>query len=283
MVNYLTNIPDKSTKQTLCVMLVGLKEKPKTWKDMENCDFYIINGQHNVEANKFIVVEKNGIVEDIRFLEGVNLFHHSEHNVYNMWLIEGSRPLDGRTRIYDNSTKNTPPPLSRNAEFLVTPQSINAAANNTCCSQSYVQHYPRAKITVLRSHMYNKTTVQFRNHIKLDIHRQFHRDATGRDVVTLEGIDICPFAWMKIMGVSLSTFYHIAKFAAVGHAVQNPVNTGLCKLSHTVVATAMLGAILDRHADHMPHKTRVLPSGEKVVAKVLPSNFKWKDQIPLVE
>ena len=44
MVNYLTNIPDKSTKQTLCVMPVRLKEKPKTWKDMENCDFYIING-----------------------------------------------------------------------------------------------------------------------------------------------------------------------------------------------------------------------------------------------
>ena len=53
--------------------------------------------------------------------------------------------------------------------------------------------------------------------------------------------------------------------------------------SHTVVATVTLGAILDRHADHMPHKTRVLPSGEKVVAKVLPSNFKWKDQIPLVD
>ena len=43
MVNYLTNIPDKSTKQTLCVMPVGLKEKPKTWNDMENCNFYIIN------------------------------------------------------------------------------------------------------------------------------------------------------------------------------------------------------------------------------------------------
>ena len=33
----------------------------------------------------------------------------------------------------------------------------------------------------------------------------------------------------------------------------------------------------------MPHKTWVLPSGEKVVAKVSPSNFKWKDQIPLVD
>ena len=33
----------------------------------------------------------------------------------------------------------------------------------------------------------------------------------------------------------------------------------------------------------MPHKSRVLPSGEKIIAKVLPANFKWKDQIPLVD
>ena len=132
--------------------------------------------------------------------------------------------------------------------------------------------------------MYDKTTVQFRNHIKLDVHRQFHRDATGRNVVTLEDIDVCPFAWMQIMGVSSSTFYCNAKFATIGHAAQNHENTGLRKpTNHTVVATAMLGEILDRHPHHMPQKTRVLPSGEKVVGKVLPANFKWKDQISLVD
>ena len=209
------------------------------------------------------------------FLEGVSLFHHSERNVYNMWLIERSRPIGGRTRTYDNSTRNTPLPLSRNAKFLMTPQSINAVASNTCCTQNCVQHYPRAKITVFRSRMYDKTTVQFRNHIKLDVHKQFHRDATGRNVVTLEGIDVCPFAWMKIMGVSSITFYRNAKSATADHIAQNHGNTGLRKpRSHTVVATAKLGAVLDRHANHMPHKTRVLLSREKVVAKVLPSNFK---------
>ena len=74
----------------------------------------------------------------------------------------------------------------------MTPQSINVVASNTCCSQSYVQHYLRVKITVLRLRMYNKTTIQFKNHIKLDVHRQFHRDATDRNVVTFEGIDIFP-------------------------------------------------------------------------------------------
>ena len=132
--------------------------------------------------------------------------------------------------------------------------------------------------------MYVKTTVQFRNHMKLDVHRQFHRDGGGRNVVTLEGVDVCPLAWMQIMGVSSSTFYCNAKYAAAGHAAQHHGNSGLRKpRNHTIVATAALGAILDRHADHMPHKSRVLSSGEKVVAKVLPANFKWKDQIPILD
>ena len=56
------------------------------------------------------------------FLEGVSLFHHSERNAYNMWFIKRSRPLGGRTRTYDNSTTNIPLPLSRNAQFLMTPR-----------------------------------------------------------------------------------------------------------------------------------------------------------------
>ena len=43
MVNYLLNIPDKSTKQTLCVMPVGLSEKPTNWEEIKDEDFYIIN------------------------------------------------------------------------------------------------------------------------------------------------------------------------------------------------------------------------------------------------
>ena len=105
------------------------------------------------------------------FFDKINLFHHCEHNVYNMWLVEHSRTLGRRTRTYDNSTRNTPPPLSWNAEFLMAPHPINAVTSNTCCSQSYVQYYPRAKIIVFETCMYNKTTVQLRNHIRLDVHR----------------------------------------------------------------------------------------------------------------
>ena len=215
------------------------------------------------------------------FLDRVSLFHHSKRNVYNIWLVEHSRPLGGRTRTYDNFTRKIPPPLSWNVEFLMTPQSINAIASNTCCSQSYVQHYPRAKIIVLQSCMYDKTMVHFRNHIKLDVHRQFHRNIMARNVVTFEDIDVCPFARIKIIGVSsipmrslqLSVMQRKTSATRVMHKPR----------SHIFLATTMLRAILDRHANHMPHKTCALLSEEKVIAKVLPANFKWKDEIPLID
>ena len=78
---------------------------------------------------------------------------------------------------------------------------------------------------------------------------------------------------MCIIGVSSSTFYCHAKKAAWGHEAQDHGNTSLKKTrSNIVVATAVLGAIFDEHADHMPYKTRVLSSGEEVVAKVLHSS-----------
>ena len=60
-------------------------------------------------------------------------------------------------------------------------------------------------------------------------------------------------------------------------------NTGLCKpRPHTIQATATLRCILDKSVDHMPHRSRVLASGKKVVSKGLSTTWKWKDTIPEV-
>ena len=66
MVNYVLNIPDKSTKQTLCVMPIGLSEKPTEWEEIKDGDFYIINGQHSVEASKFMFDDANNVDKDER-------------------------------------------------------------------------------------------------------------------------------------------------------------------------------------------------------------------------
>ena len=90
-----------------------------------------------------------------------------------------------------------------------------------------------------------------------------------------------PICMDKIMGVSMSAFYRNAQNGAADHAAQHHGNTSLHKPeSHIVVATTTLGAILGRHANHMPYKSCMLPPSDKVVAKVLPARWKWKDQKP---
>jgi hypothetical protein len=49
--HYLINMPDHTTKQTLCVM-PKTTTKPTTWEEIRDGEFYIINGQHSVAASK---------------------------------------------------------------------------------------------------------------------------------------------------------------------------------------------------------------------------------------
>ena len=57
-------------------------------------------------------------------------------------------------------------------------------------------------------------------------------------------------------------------------------NKGLLKLrKHTQQAAASLKCILEKQAHHMPHRTRTLKTGEKVVSMCLPATFQWKKQI----
>ena len=49
--HYLINMPDRSTRQTLCIM-PQMQEKPTSFRDIEDGNFWIINGQHSVEASK---------------------------------------------------------------------------------------------------------------------------------------------------------------------------------------------------------------------------------------
>ena len=82
------------------------------------------------------------------------------------------------------------------------------------------------------------------------------------------------------MDVPESTFFRYAKHASENMVAQMHGNTGLWKpRPHTVQATTTLRCIVDKYADHMPHRSRVLTCGKKVVTKVLPATWKWKDTV----
>ena len=97
----------------------------------------------------------------------------------------------------------------------------------------------------------------------------------------VEGISVCMHAWMHIFRVPQATFYRYQGYARANREASEHGNTGLAKpRKHTQQATATLKCILEKEADHMPHRTRTTKSGEKVVSMILPATFQWKDQIP---
>jgi hypothetical protein len=56
--NYLINMPDKSAKQTLCVMPDTNVKPSGDWEEIRKLNFKIINGQHSVAASKAMIAEK---------------------------------------------------------------------------------------------------------------------------------------------------------------------------------------------------------------------------------
>ena len=164
---------------------------------------------------------------------------------------------------------------------LLSEESINLVSSKVCCMKNCVQPFLREKIKSFRERMYNQSTFKFRAHIETEVHRAVHRDAWGRRMVTVEEISVCMRAWMHIFGVPQATFYRYQAYVRANWKASEHGNTRLAKpRKHTQQAMATLKCILEKEADHMPHRMRMTKSGEKVVSMILPASFQWKDQIP---
>jgi len=95
--------------------------------------------------------------------------------------------------------------------------------------------------------------------------------------------EVCLKAWWAIHGVAKATFYRYKEEAKAGKEAKAHKNLGSKKpYTHTLQATTMLQTIIVCDANKMPHKTRTLEFGEKVLAMVLPSAFYWSDQLPKI-
>ena len=109
-------------------------------------------------------------------------------------------------------------------------------------------------------------------HKKLDVHRAIHANRMGRKVTTIESIDVFCKAWYTINVVSKMDFYRQGAYAKEGCRSRHHGIVGLRKPREaTRQTTATLGTINVPLADAVPHKTRTLTTGEKVVEKVLPT------------
>ena len=99
----------------------------------------------------------------------------------------------------------------------------------------------------------------------------------------VDEIPVCLTTWMHISGILESTFYKYATYNRGLLEARDHGNLGLMKpRKHTEQGAATLKCILQKEADHMPHRTRTIKTREKVISMILPATFQWKDQIPKI-
>ena len=206
--------------------------------------------------------------------------HEARDNFNRIQATLLNPPSSTSTRSYTSTMRNPPCQTSVKSKALLTQESINAVSSKSCCSQNCVQPFPREKIRAFRERMYYNSTFKHTAFKKTEVTRQVHRDAHGQRMVTLDEIPVCMRAWMHISGVPESTFYRYQMYMNDSQEALDHGNRGLLKpRKHTLQAAASLKCILEKQADHMPHRTRTLKIGEKVVSMCLPATFQWKNQI----
>jgi len=208
--------------------------------------------------------------------DGVSLWDQSRRfEQLQQSLFATMRPRQGR-RKYD-SVRVPREPTQRRRDHTLGDTSIRSVATKDCCAKKCCQLFPRDKIKSLRQEMW-LADFRMRSAKKLEVHRNMHLDAGGCKVVTLENIEVCCRAWYIIHAVSKADFYRFRNYSLQGRRSRFHGNSGAKKPREaTLQAAATLSTIIMSLADAMPHKTRTLPSGEKVVQMVLPTGTKWKN------
>ena len=210
-------------------------------------------------------------------LDGVSLrVHEQRHMQIERELQSNKRPRQG-LRKYDTLARLAPSATDCKRQRLLGEESIREVATKDCCVHRCCQLFPREKLKAIREEMW-LGDFRLRSTKKLDVHRAIHVNGAGRKVITIESMDVCCKAWYTIHGVSKADFYRQGSYAKEGRRSRHHGNIGLKKpRESTRQATATLATIIAPLADAMPHKTRTLATGEKVVEKVLPTGTKWKD------
>ena len=134
------------------------------------------------------------------FLNGASLYDHDQMHLFRVSLGASRR----RSRVgacpFESSRGRRNSDKAKK-EALLTVELIRNVSTMSCCSKNCLQRFPCDRIEALWSEMHVEGSVYHRKHRELDVHKQIHRDADGRDMITLEGMEVCPKAWTTIMGV----------------------------------------------------------------------------------
>lgn len=188
--------------------------------------------------------------------------------------VQGDRRV-GPKRQY-RTTRVRQRMRSDKLQRLTSEQSLFEVSTKACCMRRCTRKISPEVVKSLRHEMWSSDH-KLRSHIKLEVHRHVRRGG-DRKYVLLENDEVCLKGWMIIMAVSKTEFYRQRANAGLGVRSSHHGNRGTKKRrAGTRQASASLACIVEASADLMPHRFRTLPSGERVVERVLPAGTKWKD------
>ena len=216
-------------------------------------------------------------------LHGATLYDHDQTDIFNRAMSAANRKSQKDVRRYESTREREEPEMPPKKEWLLTPESILEVSTESCCAKNCCQPFPRDQIEIVRTQLHVLDGVYEKKKSLPEANRQIHKDAHGKQWITLKGREVCPKAWWIIHGILKSTFYRYKEESMVGKQATAHGNVGLKKPRlQTLQATATLRTIVVPNLDKMPHKTRTLQTGERVTAMVLPSAFRWSDQLPIL-
>jgi hypothetical protein len=184
-----------------------------------------------------------------------------------------------------NSTLRIPPivHLKKRKDRLTELDSVNIVIPSGCCKRRCLSQFDAPLIYTLRHEMHHSDS-KSKDSLRLGVHRHSYSiPGQSSKMCCLEGRLVCMQAWRKIYGVSKTDFYRYKQYAATGRRAQYHGGKGRRRTSDSKLqAIQTMKMLLELKADSMPHKTRNLKTGEKVVQKILPTGTKWKGILEVV-
>ena len=206
----------------------------------------------------------------------VSVYDHARKRASIDRELEQNRKRRGK-RQYRYEQRSRAAALLNKKTKLLSQESIADVFGQRCCDEECTQKFRPSTIRALCTELHLQT-FQVKSTKILDVHRTMHEG-----LVTVEGINICPRAWRVVHSVPLRTFqrYKAKAKANIRGAPHGNLNARKTRTS-SVQAIETLRSLLEASADHMPHLSRTLESGEKVRLKVLPTGTQWNQLLATV-
>ena len=125
---------------------------------------------------------------------GASLYDHEQLNIFNLASTASCQRSHVDARPYESSRERKNSEKIPKKVVLLNVDSIANVSTKSCCSRNCLQPFPRNKIEALKSEMHVERNVYRRKHRQLDVLKQIQQYADGKEMITLEGMEVCPKA-----------------------------------------------------------------------------------------